>query len=149
VARPDNGRAWRTSHDSRFVLGTLEPVIDLLFSKFGKDEIYEGDIFASNSPHESGSHLNDIAMVKPVFVDGRLIAFVAVWAVFGNFAVGLGVAISLFAGGTLASAIGLLLPWALSRVDIDPAFGSGPVATIVQDALTILVYFLVMTKLLS
>ena len=78
-----------------------------------------------------------------------LIAFVAVWAVFGNFAVGLGVAISLFAGGTLASAIGLLLPWALSRVDIDPAFGSGPVATIVQDALTILVYFLVMTKLLS
>jgi magnesium transporter len=78
-----------------------------------------------------------------------LIAFVAVWAVFGSFAVGLGVAISLFAAGTLASAIGLLLPWALSLLDIDPAFGSGPVATIVQDALTILVYFLVMTKLLT
>jgi magnesium transporter len=78
-----------------------------------------------------------------------LIAFVAVWAVFGSFAVGLGVAISLFAAGTLASAIGLLLPWALSRFDIDPAFGSGPVATIIQDALTILVYFLVMTKLLT
>ena len=78
-----------------------------------------------------------------------LIAFVAVWAVFGSFAVGLGVAISLFAAGTLASAIGLLLPWALSLLDIDPAFGSGPVATIIQDALTILVYFLVMTRLLT
>src|SRR5262245_55436273 len=42
-------------HDLTGLLGTLEPVIDLLFSKFGKDEIYEGDIFASNSPHESGS----------------------------------------------------------------------------------------------
>jgi magnesium transporter len=78
-----------------------------------------------------------------------LIAFVAVWAVFGSLAVGLGVAISLFAAATLASAIGLLLPWVLSVLDIDPAFGSGPVATIIQDALTILVYFLVMTRLLT
>jgi magnesium transporter len=78
-----------------------------------------------------------------------VVAFAAVGLVFGSFLVGLGVAISLFAAGTLASAIGLLLPWALSRLDIDPAFGSGPVATILQDALTILVYFVVMTKLLS
>jgi magnesium transporter len=42
----------------------------------------------------------------------------------------------------------LLLPWALSRLDVDPAFGSGPVATILQDALTILTYFVVMTALL-
>ena len=76
-----------------------------------------------------------------------LIAFVAVWAVFGSFAVGLGVAISLFAAGTLASAIGLLLPWALSRLGIDRR--PGPVTTIVQDALPILVYLLVMTKLLT
>jgi len=56
--------------------------------------------------------------------------------------------ISLFAAGTLASFIGLLLPWMLSRVNIDPAFGSGPVATIIQDVLTILIYFWVMTLLL-
>jgi len=36
----------------------------------------------------------------------------------------------------------------LSRVNIDPAFGSGPVATIIQDVLTILIYFWVMTLLL-
>jgi hypothetical protein len=56
--------------------------------------------------------------------------------VFGHLAVvGLGVGISLFAAGTLASFIGLLLPWMLSN--IDPAFGSGPVATIIQNVLTI------------
>jgi magnesium transporter len=76
-----------------------------------------------------------------------LIAFLGVWGVFGNPVLALGVGVSLFAAGSLASAIGLLLPWVLSRLDIDPAFGSGPVATIIQDALTILVYFLVMARL--
>jgi magnesium transporter len=69
-----------------------------------------------------------------VFADGRLAA---------------GVGISLFAAGSLASAIGLLLPWVLSGFGIDPAFGSGPVATIIQDVLTLAVYFLVMSVLLG
>ena len=77
-----------------------------------------------------------------------MLAFFGVWLIFGNIVVGLGVGISLFAAGTLASFIGLLLPWMLSRVNIDPAFGSGPVATIIQDVLTILIYFWVMTLLL-
>jgi magnesium transporter len=77
-----------------------------------------------------------------------LVAFFGVWAVFGDARIGFGVGLSLGVAGTLASAIGLLLPWALSRLDVDPAFGSGPVATILQDALTILTYFVVMTALL-
>lgn len=74
-----------------------------------------------------------------------LVAFLGVWAVFSDFYLGLAVGISLFAAGALASLVGLLLPWALSRFDIDPAFGSGPVATVVQDLLTILVYFVLVT----
>lgn len=77
-----------------------------------------------------------------------VVAFLGVWAAFGDPVVGLGVGLSLCVAGTLASAIGLLLPWGLSRASMDPAFGSGPVATIIQDALTILTYFLVMTALL-
>jgi magnesium transporter len=74
-------------------------------------------------------------------------AVLAIWAAFGSLTVGLGVGISLFFAGTLASGLGLFLPWLLSRLGIDPAFGSGPVATIVQDTLTILIYFIVMTNL--
>lgn len=76
-----------------------------------------------------------------------LVAVVGVWLVFGDARLGLGVGLSLFVAGTLASGIGLGLPFILSRVGVDPAFGSGPVATIIQDVLTILVYFTVMTKL--
>jgi cation transporter-like permease len=39
--------------------------------------------------------------------------------------------------------IGLLFPWGLKRLGFDPAYGSGPSATIVQDVCTILIYFAV------
>ena len=77
-----------------------------------------------------------------------LVSFFAIWIVFGNVLAGLGVGISVFAAGSFSSGIALFLPWALSRFGVDPAFGSGPVATIMQYALTILIYFLVMTSLL-
>jgi magnesium transporter len=76
-----------------------------------------------------------------------LISFFGIWIAFGNLLAGLGVGISVFAGGSLASGIALFLPWALSRFGVDPAFGSGPVATIMQYMLTIFIYFLVMTRL--
>jgi magnesium transporter len=78
-----------------------------------------------------------------------IVAFAGVWLVFGDALLGLGVAISLLIAGTLASSLGLVLPWMLAKVRIDPAFGTGPVATIIQDVLTIMVYFAVITTLLA
>ena len=69
-----------------------------------------------------------------------LVAFALVWAVFGNLGLSLAVAAALLAAGTVASLIGLLFPWGLSKLGVDPAFGSGPVATIIQDVTSILIY---------
>ena len=73
------------------------------------------------------------------------LSFLLVWAGFGDAKLGLGVALSLIAAGGAASSVGLVFPWILSRLGVDPAFGSGPVATIVQDMLSLIVYFAVMT----
>jgi magnesium transporter len=75
------------------------------------------------------------------------LALPAVWIIFQDVLLAAGVGISLVVAGTIASVVGLLMPWSLSRMGIDAAFGSGPIATIVQDVLTIWVYFLVMTAL--
>lgn len=83
---------------------------------------------------------------------GSVVAIVAlfgVWLAFGSIALALGVAVSLLLAGTLASALGLLLPWMLSRMRVDPAFGTGPVATIIQDVLTLVIYLTVMTALIE
>jgi magnesium transporter len=77
------------------------------------------------------------------------LAFLGIWFVFQDLRLAIGVAMALFAASTIASVLGLLLPWLLARVGTDPAFGSGPVATIIQDVLTIAIYFAVMTTVIN
>lgn len=93
--------------------------------------------------------LNELATGAMIGLALGLLAFGAVWAWFGDPKLAGGVGLSLLVAGALASTIGLLLPWSFARIGVDPAFGSGPLATIIQDVLTILLYFMVMTTLLA
>jgi N-methylhydantoinase B len=51
--------------------------------KFG-DDIHAGDIFLHNDPYTGGTHLNDVAMIYPLFADGRLFVFPVVRAHWGD-----------------------------------------------------------------
>ncbi len=42
---------------------------------------------------------------------------------------------------SIATLVAVCLPWAFARLGRDPAFGSGPLATVIQDLLTIAIYF--------
>lgn len=64
-----------------------------------------------------------------------------VWLAFGNLNLAAAVATALVCASAVATSIGLLLPWLLGQLGTDPAYGSGPLATIVQDLLTLLIYF--------
>jgi magnesium transporter len=70
-------------------------------------------------------------------------AFLGVAWVYQDLRLAAGVGLSILAAGAAASIIGLALPWLLSLFGMDPAFGSGPVATVIQDAITIIVYFVI------
>jgi magnesium transporter len=59
------------------------------------------------------------------------------------------VALSLFAACSVATVIALALPVALDRLHIDPAFASGPLATVIQDLLSLLIYFVIATAMLD
>jgi magnesium transporter len=72
-----------------------------------------------------------------------LIAFLPVWIAFGELRLAAAVAIAIFAAGAMAAALGLFLPWLLARLGRDPAMGSGPMATVIQDILSLLVYLAV------
>jgi len=69
-----------------------------------------------------------------------LVAFGAVWAIFGDPRLALAVSVALAAAGTIATGIGFLLPWAFQSAGFDPAYGAGPVATVVQDVLSLSIY---------
>ena len=59
------------------LMGTLEPTLQLILDAFPEAEIREGDVLVTNAAHEAGSHLNDVRFAKPLFADGRLVAWVA------------------------------------------------------------------------
>ena len=55
------------------------------------------------------------------------------------------VGLALFASCSIATLVAMILPAAFQRFGLDPAFGSGPLATVVQDLLSIAVYLGVAT----
>jgi magnesium transporter len=67
-------------------------------------------------------------------------SFFPVWIVFGELRLAAAVATAILAAGTIAAGLGLALPWWIARTGRDPAFGSGPLATVIQDVLSLLVY---------
>jgi magnesium transporter len=69
--------------------------------------------------------------------------------IWGDVDVAAAVALSVVAASSIATLVALALPGLLHRLGRDPAFGSGPLATVIQDLLSILIYFTVASALLS
>jgi len=59
-------------------VGMLDYGVRAIIEKFSAGDIHPGDIFAANIPHRGGvSHMNDVALILPVFAAEELIAWVA------------------------------------------------------------------------
>jgi magnesium transporter len=58
----------------------------------------------------------------------------------GDTSVAVTVALSLLASCSIATLLALVLPWSLKQRGVDPAFGSGPLATVIQDIASVLIY---------
>jgi N-methylhydantoinase B len=59
-------------------LGSMVGAVDEIRARFQPGEIRPGDMFAANDPYNGGgSHLPDINVIAPVFVGGRIVAYVA------------------------------------------------------------------------
>jgi magnesium transporter len=75
--------------------------------------------------------------------------FPSISLLWGDVVVAAAVATAVVTASAIATVVALALPWALHRLGRDPAFGSGPLATVVQDLLSILLYFAIVVVMLS
>jgi magnesium transporter len=71
------------------------------------------------------------------------LAFPVVWLAFSSFGLAATVAVALAVASTISTVFGFMMPWLFARLGYDPALGSGPVATVVQDTFSLLTYFVV------
>lgn len=82
---------------------------------------------------------------------GLVLAAIAgpfVWWRWGEVAIAATVGLSVLAACSTATLAAMTLPWLLDAAGIDPAFGSGPLATVIQDLLSILIYFFIARAIL-
>jgi magnesium transporter len=78
-----------------------------------------------------------------------LVSLPTIWLVLGSFPLALTVSLALVVACAVASVIAMTLPWLMWRLGRDPAFGSGPLATVLQDLLSLVVYFLIAAAVLG
>jgi N-methylhydantoinase B len=73
-----NGRVAVQGESLPLHLASMLGLVEVVLGKFGRAAIQPGDIFISNDPFVGrGSHLPDIALLAPVFLDGELALFVS------------------------------------------------------------------------
>ena len=95
-------------------------------------------------------------IIRRELLTGLLVGLVLAFVFFpvglglwGDATVVVAVAISLLAACSTATVVAMALPWLLSRLGRDPAFGSGPLATVIQDLLSLLIYFWVASLIVT
>jgi magnesium transporter len=70
------------------------------------------------------------------------------WFLYGGVKIGLVLGLALFFGISSSVLTGLCIPYMFGRLRLDPANASGPVATIIQDLLSVTIFFLIASWLL-
>jgi N-methylhydantoinase B len=79
----DEGQIVAQAEDNPSHIFPVPWSVQEMFRNFAGD-IHPGDVFLHNDPYTGGTHLNDIAMIFPVFVDGKLALFPVVRAHWGD-----------------------------------------------------------------
>src|SRR5690606_34032822 len=57
------------------LLGALSGSLRAIMDAFPPESMEEGDLFFMNDPFQGGTHLPDITVVQPVFMEGSLVCF--------------------------------------------------------------------------
>jgi N-methylhydantoinase B len=70
------GRLSATAEFVMVHLGAMGASVEAALQEIGLDKLEPGDIAVLNDPYRGGSHLPDVTMVRPIYSDGELIAFI-------------------------------------------------------------------------
>lgn len=76
------------------------------------------------------------------------VVFLFAYVLFGNFRLALSIGISMFVTILMSILVGLVIPIILLKMKKDPAMGTGPFATVIQDVLSLIIYFSVANLIL-
>ena len=145
---------------SALIVGGFEEQLDkkVLLAFFLPAVVYMADAVGTQTEtlliRGMSAGINMGAVVRRELITGALIGILVGVAFYpfaligwGDGDVALAVGLALIASCSIATSVATALPRVLARFGSDPAFGSGPLATIIQDLLSIAVYLAIATPI--
>lgn len=57
-------------------IGTMTDSVANTVEEYGRERIADGDVIVANDPYRTGTHVNDLIFVRPVFLKGQLLGYV-------------------------------------------------------------------------
>ncbi|MFC3675367.1 hydantoinase B/oxoprolinase family protein [Ferrovibrio xuzhouensis] len=73
---PD-GRLLAQARSLPLLLGSLIPAVAAVLQRFPAGTMQEGDGYLLNDPFAGGTHLPDLTLIRPIFLDGEMIGIAA------------------------------------------------------------------------
>ena len=145
---------------SALIVGSFEEQLDkmVLLAFFLPAVVYMADAVGTQTEtlliRGMSTDINMRTVVRRELITGVLIGTLVGVAFYpfaligwGDGDVALAVGLALIASCSIATSVATVLPRLLARFGSDPAFGSGPLATIIQDLLSIVVYLAIATPI--
>jgi len=75
--RTNGGTVAQGVHGHPIFVGIMSHAVRALISHVAETELRPGDVFLTNDPYITGTHLQDMKVVAPVFVGGKVFCYVA------------------------------------------------------------------------
>jgi N-methylhydantoinase B len=78
---PEQGYPTPAVSNSLIVfIGTMTDSVANAVREYGPERLKDGDVLITNDPYRTGTHVNDLLFIRPVFVAGQLFGFVNIKA---------------------------------------------------------------------
>jgi N-methylhydantoinase B len=58
-------------------VGTAQFTVGAVIDEIGVEKMRDGDVYLMNDPYAGGTHLNDVRLVLPIFIEGEIVGYVA------------------------------------------------------------------------
>ncbi len=68
------------SNSLAFFFGTMDDGLRNTVTEFGPENLKQGDVLICNDPYRTGTHVNDVLFIRPVFHQGKIVSFVSLRA---------------------------------------------------------------------
>ena len=144
--------AFETTLSRNILLASFIPLVVYISDAVGTQ--MEAFVIRDIAIHKGGIHFFKYFTKQFVIVTiiGVILAsglYLITLAIHANSKLSLAITLSMFFAIETSIITGIILPVFFRRLNLDPANASGPIATIVQDVLSVSIYFLVASNLLG